>query len=64
MKLTIDVDKIVAKTVETGVRGYDSAKRAAPTAKSSFLSFKDRISKAASQGKKAARKKTTTKRRK
>lgn len=55
MKLTIDVDKIVAKTVETSVKGYDKAKGAAPAAKKGFLSLKQRIGKAAAEGKKAAR---------
>lgn len=55
MKFTIDVDKIVAKTVETSVKGYDKAKGAAPAAKKNVLSFRDRIKEAASKGKKAAR---------
>jgi hypothetical protein len=58
MKLTIDVDKLVAKTVETSVRGYDKARRAAPAAKKSVFSFKDRVTKAAAKGKKAARRKS------
>lgn len=64
MKLTIDLDRIVENAAKYSVKGYDKARNAAPVAKSSFLSLKDRVSKAAAKGKKAARKKTATKRRK
>jgi hypothetical protein len=57
MKISFDTDKLVSKAVEYGVRGYDSAKAAAPSAKDSILSFKDRVKKAANKGVKAARRK-------
>ena len=47
-------DKIVAKTVESSVRGYNAAKAATPAAKAKALSFKERVAKAAQAGIEAA----------
>lgn len=55
MKLTIDVDKIVAKGSELSVRGYNGAKNVAPTVKSKAVSFKDRMKAAVDAGVKAAK---------
>ena len=55
MKLSFDTDKIVEGGVKFAIVGYDKAKKAAPTAKKSVLSFSDRIMKAAKRGVKAAR---------
>ena len=55
MKFTIDVDKLVTKATELGIKGYDKAKAATPAAKVKALSFKDRMKEAVATGKEAAR---------
>jgi len=55
MKFTIDVDRIVAKGAEIGVRSYSEAKRVAPTIKAKSISFKDRMKAAVEAGVKAAK---------
>jgi hypothetical protein len=55
MKLTIDVDKLVAKGSEIGVRSYRGAKTVAPSIKTKAVSFKDRMKAAVNAGIEAAK---------
>ena len=55
MKLTIDVDRIVAKGSELSVRGYRGAKSVAPSVKTKAVSFKDRMKAAVNAGIEAAK---------
>jgi len=55
MKVTIDVDKIVAKGSELSVRGFRGVKAVAPSVKTKAVSFKDRMKAAVNAGVKAAK---------